>query len=177
MRVWLARLTKDNEDSYRSFSLNHYTVRTICALRCKNTYHVVDSEAHAMRQHVFTFPQIQLTVWLIIFHRGTPKRQKPTLLHKVTISYAYLSLPVSLSHSCCSCLPGPTELTVSRFWQMVWDYQVPTVVMLTHCVEGGKVCLKPLFHTFNTWILWGYYAQPSNPFQHLLALRNLCTCA
>ena len=22
---------------------------------------------------------------------------------------------------------------------MVWDYQIPTIVMLTHCMEGGRV--------------------------------------
>ena len=71
-------------------------------------------------------------------YRGTLKRREPILLHKVS-----LPLSVSLIHSCCCHLPGPTELTVSRFWQMVWDYQVPTIVMLTHCVEDGKVCLKP----------------------------------
>ncbi|CAI7989140.1 Tyrosine-protein phosphatase Lar, partial [Geodia barretti] len=30
---------------------------------------------------------------------------------------------------------GPTELTANRFWEMVWDYQIPTIVMLTRCFE------------------------------------------
>ena len=34
---------------------------------------------------------------------------------------------------------GPTELTVVKFWQMVWEYQLTTIVMLTRCVEDNKV--------------------------------------
>ena len=38
-----------------------------------------------------------------------------------------------------SCGAGPTELTVVRFWQMIWEHQLPTIVMLTRCIEDGKV--------------------------------------
>ena len=38
-----------------------------------------------------------------------------------------------------SCGVGPTELTVVRFWQMIWEQQLSTIVMLTRCVEDGKV--------------------------------------
>ena len=34
---------------------------------------------------------------------------------------------------------GPTEQSVERFWRMVWEYQLTTIVMLTRCVEDGKV--------------------------------------
>ena len=34
---------------------------------------------------------------------------------------------------------GPTEETVVKFWQMVWEYQLNTIVMLTRCVEDNKV--------------------------------------
>jgi hypothetical protein len=33
---------------------------------------------------------------------------------------------------------GPTDLTVSRFLEMLWQYQIPTIVMLTRCVEDGR---------------------------------------
>ena len=33
---------------------------------------------------------------------------------------------------------GPTEETVVKFWQMVWEYQLNTIVMLTRCVENNK---------------------------------------
>ncbi|XP_027715877.1 receptor-type tyrosine-protein phosphatase H [Vombatus ursinus] len=34
---------------------------------------------------------------------------------------------------------GPLPQTVSDFWRLVWDQQSRTVVMLTNCVEGGRV--------------------------------------
>ena len=37
------------------------------------------------------------------------------------------------------CVAGPTEETVVKFWQMVWEYQLTTIVMLTRCVEDNKV--------------------------------------
>ena len=41
---------------------------------------------------------------------------------------------------------GPTGVTVNRFWEMVWEQQTHTIVMLTRCVEDGKVssCLLTL---------------------------------
>ena len=34
---------------------------------------------------------------------------------------------------------GPVEVSVGRFWSMVWEYKLHTIVMLTQCVEAGKV--------------------------------------
>ena len=34
---------------------------------------------------------------------------------------------------------GPVEVSVERFWRMIWEYEVPTIVMLTQCSEAGKV--------------------------------------
>ena len=68
-------------------------------------------------------------------------RSKPTLPHKVRLFYTYWythTLYLSLS-AAVVCVSGPTELTVERFWQMVWEQQLPTIVMLTRCVEDGKV--------------------------------------
>jgi hypothetical protein len=65
----------------------------------------------------------------------------------VTAQYIHTIIYVTPSFFICflpssSMLPrvGPTELTANRFWEMVWDYQTPTIVMLTRCVEDGKVC-------------------------------------
>ena len=59
------------------------------------------------------------------------------------------SLPLTLTpsllltfgpYSCVSLSAGPTGVTVNRFWEMVWENEVHTIVMLTRCVEDGKVC-------------------------------------
>jgi protein tyrosine phosphatase len=34
---------------------------------------------------------------------------------------------------------GPIPQTFNAFWQMVWEYKIPTVVMVTNEVEGGKL--------------------------------------
>ena len=34
---------------------------------------------------------------------------------------------------------GPVEVSVERFWRMVWENQIATIVMLTQCTEAGKV--------------------------------------
>ena len=36
---------------------------------------------------------------------------------------------------------GPVEESVGRFWRMVWEYEIPTILMLTQCTEAGKVLL------------------------------------
>ena len=36
---------------------------------------------------------------------------------------------------------GPVEVSVERFWRMIWEYEVKTIVMLTQCSEAGKVCM------------------------------------
>lgn len=33
-------------------------------------------------------------------------------------------------------LTGPKEETVEDFWRMVWEYSIPTIVMLTRAFEG-----------------------------------------
>ena len=69
--------------------------------------------------------------------------------HSRAMSDTYLSLSLSplpcLSCFLCVCVPGPTEVTVERFWQMVWEHQLTTIVMLTRCVEDGKVCFSLLW--------------------------------
>ena len=40
-------------------------------------------------------------------------------------------------------LSGPVTQSVEQFWRMVWEYQLETIVMLTKCVEGGKVSVSP----------------------------------
>ena len=51
---------------------------------------------------------------------------------------------------------GPTEETVVKFWQMVWEYQLTTIVMLTRCVEDSRVSLL-YSHFLNTAIYHGMY--------------------
>lgn len=37
---------------------------------------------------------------------------------------------------------GPVQGTVGDFWRMVWDYKLPTIIMLTETVEAGKVSTR-----------------------------------
>ena len=34
---------------------------------------------------------------------------------------------------------GPMPSSLSDFWRMIWEYKLPTVVMLTKCKEAGRV--------------------------------------
>ena len=43
--------------------------------------------------------------------------------------------------------PGPVEESVERFWRMVWEYEMPTVLMLTQCTEAGKVQRAIIYRT------------------------------
>ena len=36
-------------------------------------------------------------------------------------------------------ITGPTKETADDFWRMVWEYKVQGIVILTRCVEMGKV--------------------------------------
>ena len=77
------------------------------------------------------------------YHRVTQTSKMPTLLHKVRMKLM-LSNDIHVYIHCYLPPPpcgvaGPTEQTVGRFWQMVWENQLTTIVMLTRCVEDGKV--------------------------------------
>ena len=37
---------------------------------------------------------------------------------------------------------GPVEESVERFWRMVWENKMHTIVMVTRCEEAGKVVLE-----------------------------------
>ena len=52
-------------------------------------------------------------------------------------------------------MPGPLSHTVDDFWRMVWEYKLPTIVMLTQLEESGKVTLYTLFaHTVYSCIFF-----------------------
>ena len=46
---------------------------------------------------------------------------------------------------------GPLKKTVDRFWRMVRENKLQTIVMLTKCSEAGKVSLAIAFRT------WSFY--------------------
>ena len=35
---------------------------------------------------------------------------------------------------------GPMPNTISDFWRMIWEYKLQNIVMLTKCMEAGRVC-------------------------------------
>ena len=75
------------------------------------------------------------------YYRVIQTSKMPTLLHKVRMKLILsndLYIHCYLSPPPCG-VAGPTEQTVGRFWQMVWENQLTTIVMLTRCVEDGKV--------------------------------------
>ena len=47
---------------------------------------------------------------------------------------------------------GPTKKTVTHFWRMVWEYNIPVIVMLTQCVEMGKVSCIIMLYMHETYI-------------------------
>ena len=56
----------------------------------------------------------------------------PMLQHKVCMT---VNIDISDTYT----ISGPVEVSVERFWRMVWENQIPTIVMLTQCTEAGKV--------------------------------------
>lgn len=52
------------------------------------------------------------------------------------VSAMYIDLKLFLSH----CLiVGPTNETINDFWRMIWEKRLGAIVMLTRCIEEGRV--------------------------------------
>ena len=75
-----------------------------------------------------------------------------TLLH-----YLY-----ECSISCGMFLSGPKEQTVCKFWQMVWEQQLPAMVMLTRCVEDSRVSTLNAFSSHENITLYVHNTEFEN---------------
>lgn len=42
---------------------------------------------------------------------------------------------------------GPLPTTVNEFWRMIWEKNVQTLVMLTRCIEQGRVSTNTKHHS------------------------------
>ena len=56
-----------------------------------------------------------------------------TLDHKVCNNNDAISFCVVMM---CYCSLGPTENSIEDFWRMIWEGNIPTIVMLTRIFEG-----------------------------------------
>ena len=63
---------------------------------------------------------------------------------------------VFVHHLICSLL-GPGHNSVSNFIRMIWEYKLSTVVMLTKCIEGGKVNFQFQFMPYTKHIILEIY--------------------
>ena len=43
-----------------------------------------------------------------------------------------------------SICPGPMPNSISDFWRMIWEKRLPNIVMLTKCMEAGRVSIYDL---------------------------------
>ena len=69
---------------------------------------------------------------------------KTTIQHSATPHAVYnttglLTTPLMLHYTQHPRFLGPLPETVTDFWCMIWELQVPTIVMLTKTVEATKV--------------------------------------
>ena len=86
----------------------------------------IDVRTHMIEHNIPSFVNAILRVMV-----GEPM---PMLQHKVCMT---VNIDISDTYT----ISGPVEVSVERFWRMVWENQIPTIVMLTQCTEAGKVSM------------------------------------
>lgn len=74
--------------------------------------------------------------------RVTLQQHKVPYINASTITYSHPSLLQPCSYIAAQ---GPLPRTAADFWAMVLELQVPVVVMLTNCSEGGMVKCSQYF--------------------------------
>ncbi|XP_036389242.1 receptor-type tyrosine-protein phosphatase V-like isoform X1 [Megalops cyprinoides] len=62
-------------------------------------------------------------------------------LHSDYINASYV--PGGFSKRDFICTQGPLQNTVADFWRMVWEQNVRVIVMVTVCIENGRVLCEP----------------------------------
>ena len=60
-------------------------------------------------------------------------------MHLFTKHYLYSLSQLCVSAGCVLHHTGPLAETVGDFWRMIWEFKLPTIVMLTRLVEMSKV--------------------------------------
>ena len=113
----------------------------ICKLLYTHCYNTI------LISHTYMYIGLYITTLLFIrthipsFNRVTGDKM-PTLLLKVHIpSRIYFQHGVLNHYDKYNFFTlGPTNATVSDFWQMIWDQKCLVIVMLTNIEENGRVC-------------------------------------
>lgn len=75
---------------------------------------------------------IMISSWLIWY------KLVKLVLHYVALFFLFKYYEIS----------GPLDHTINDFWRMVWQENVPVIVMVTELVENGKVNTRFFFFTF-----------------------------
>ena len=71
------------------------------------------------------------------------------LLNQMIYSFFFLIQGYTSRREYIAC-QGPLPATKEDFWRMVWEQRVDIIVMLTKCMEKGKVTKDKCCFAFNT---------------------------
>ena len=119
------------------FFLHRATIVKTCTLRLKVCVHNTGVPMSTLKE---------LTICVPLCYVHLPIFNLPRLLYHYNIRFITVE---KISCNPSSPLPSPPSLplysgpmpnTISDFWRMIWEYKLQNIVMLTKCMEAGRVC-------------------------------------